>query len=173
MHTYDIVVLCNVLFYLWLSRHRQTCFISFDELNLLVLYVHMCDSHDLCQNNKNTNAPICIQEQQTDRACHCDSPTYHWSIGEATPGFSDFSSAFNTIIPNRLITKLHNLGLPQSICLWIKDFLTDHSQRVNVGPHLSSALSLNIGSPQGCVLSPQLYTLYTHGCTPTHPQHHH
>src|SRR4029434_4762932 len=48
-------------------------------------------------------------------------------------------------------------------------FLTDRSQRVRVGSHLSSALSISIGSPQGCVLSPLRYTIYTHDCTPTHP----
>ncbi|KAF7650739.1 hypothetical protein LDENG_00121520, partial [Lucifuga dentata] len=51
---------------------------------------------------------------------------------------------------------------------WIKDFLSDCSQRVRVGPHISSVLSLSTGSPQGCVLSSLLYTLYTHGCTPAH-----
>ncbi|XP_033182413.1 high affinity immunoglobulin gamma Fc receptor I-like [Anabas testudineus] len=42
-------------------------------------------------------------------------------------------------------------------------------QRVRVGPHLSTALRLNTGSPQGCVLSPLLYTLYTYECVSTHP----
>ena len=83
--------------------------------------------------------------------------------------FIDFSSAFNTIIPSRLVTKLMDLGLSQQICYWIRNFLTDRSQRVRVGSHLSSALSISIGSPQGCVLSPLLYTIYTHDCTPTHP----
>ena len=82
--------------------------------------------------------------------------------------FVDFSSAFNTILPNRLVIKLSELGIPHSICSWIKDFLTDRSQRVRVGPHISSALSLNTGAPQGCVLSPLLYTLYTHDCAPAH-----
>ena len=82
--------------------------------------------------------------------------SYTWLL------FIDFSSAFNTILPHRLVSKLLNLGLPYSTCLWIKDFLTDRTQRVRVGPHFSTALSISMGSPQGCVLSPLLYTLYTY-----------
>jgi len=81
----------------------------------------------------------------------------------------DFSSAFNTILPDRLIAKLLDIGLPAIICCWIRDFLSGRIQRVRVGPHLSTALSLNIGSPQRCVLNPLLYTLYTHDCISTHP----
>ena len=64
--------------------------------------------------------------------------------------------------------KLSDIGIPHSTCLWIKDFLTDRTQRVRVGPHTSTALSLSTGAPQGCVLSPLLYTLYSHDCTPAH-----
>ncbi len=38
--------------------------------------------------------------------------------------FIDFSSAFNTIIPQQLINKLNLLGLNASLCNWILDFLT-------------------------------------------------
>ncbi len=38
--------------------------------------------------------------------------------------FIDFSSAFNTIIPQKLINKLNLLGLNNSLCNWILDFLT-------------------------------------------------
>ncbi|GAA6075769.1 piezo-type mechanosensitive ion channel component 1-like, partial [Tachysurus ichikawai] len=38
--------------------------------------------------------------------------------------FIDFSSAFNTIIPQHLIGKLSLLGLNTSLCNWILDFLT-------------------------------------------------
>ena len=37
-----------------------------------------------------------------------------------------------------------------------------------MGLHTFQALSLSTGSPQGCVLSPLLYTLYIHDCTPVH-----
>uniref|UniRef100_A0A3P9IGT3 Reverse transcriptase domain-containing protein n=1 Tax=Oryzias latipes TaxID=8090 RepID=A0A3P9IGT3_ORYLA len=82
--------------------------------------------------------------------------------------FVDYSSAYNTILPHKLVNKLMELGLPHSTCSWIKSFLTDRSQRVRVGPHTSKALTLSTGSPQGCVLSPLLYTLYTHDCIPAH-----
>ena len=83
--------------------------------------------------------------------------------------FVDLSSAFNTILPDRLVLKLLDLGLSHPTCTWIKDFLSDRPQRVRVGPHTSTALTLSTGSPQGCVLSPLLYSLYTHDVTPIHP----
>ena len=83
--------------------------------------------------------------------------------------FIDFSSAFNNIKPDILIPKLANLEVPSSTCSWIKDFLTNRPQQVKLGPHLSSARSLSTGSPQGCVLSLLLYSLYTSDCSPAHP----
>ena len=82
--------------------------------------------------------------------------------------FLDFSSAFNCIIPSQLVSKLLSLGINQNICSWIRDFLTDRPQSVRMGPHHSSVLTLSTGAPQGCVLSPLLYILYTYDCTPSH-----
>ena len=42
------------------------------------------------------------------------------------------------------------------------DFLTGNPQVVRVGR--STTLILNTGAPQGCVLSPLLYSLFTHDC---------
>ncbi len=82
--------------------------------------------------------------------------------------FIDFSSAFNTIIPQQLIHKLVQLGLNTSLCNWLLDFLTGRPQAVRVGSNTSSTITLNTGAPQGCVLSPVLFTLLTHDCTPSH-----
>uniref|UniRef100_A0A669F608 Reverse transcriptase domain-containing protein n=1 Tax=Oreochromis niloticus TaxID=8128 RepID=A0A669F608_ORENI len=78
--------------------------------------------------------------------------------------FVDYSSAFNTIRPYRLRPKLHQLGLNSSLCNWITDFLTNRRQSVRVGKNTSSTLVVNTGAPQGCVLSPLLYTLFTYDC---------
>jgi hypothetical protein len=77
----------------------------------------------------------------------------------------DYSSAFNTIVPSKLITKLCTLGLNTSLCNWILDFLTGRPQVVRVGNNTSATLILNTVAPQGCVLSPLLYSLFTHDCT--------
>ena len=82
--------------------------------------------------------------------------------------FIDNSSAFNTIVPSKLINKLRTPGLNTSLRFWILDFLTDHPQVVRVGNNTSAKLILNTGSPQGCVLSPLLYSLFPHDCVARH-----
>ncbi|KAI2650871.1 putative RNA-directed DNA polymerase from transposon BS [Labeo rohita] len=79
--------------------------------------------------------------------------------------FIDFSSAFNTINPQQLINKVNLLGLNTSLCNWILDFLTGRPQSVCVSHNTSSTTTLSTGAPQGCVLSPLLFTLLTHDCT--------
>ncbi|KAF7690055.1 hypothetical protein HF521_011859 [Silurus meridionalis] len=86
--------------------------------------------------------------------------------------FIDFSSAFNTIIPQHLIEKLSLLGLNTSLCNWILDFLTERPQSVQIGNSISSTTTLSTGAPQGCVLSPLLFTLLTHDCAPMHSSNH-
>ncbi|KAK3505634.1 hypothetical protein QTP70_021029 [Hemibagrus guttatus] len=94
---------------------------------------------------------------------HLDSPGSYARIL-----FVDFSSAFNTIIPALLRDKLFQLNVPDSMCSWITDFLTDRRQFMRLGTHVSDLQHISTGSPQGCVLSPLLFSLYTNGCTSGH-----
>ncbi len=64
--------------------------------------------------------------------------------------FVDFSSAFNTIIPDTLQNKLTQLSVPISICQWINSFLTDRQQLVRLGKFSSSTRTISTGAPQGC-----------------------
>jgi len=73
--------------------------------------------------------------------------------------FMDFRSAFNKIIPQTLIHKLEMLGLSYPLCNWVLDFLTNRRRPVKIQNTFSSTIVLNTGTPQGCVLSPMLYTL--------------
>ncbi|KAI3374566.1 hypothetical protein L3Q82_021132 [Scortum barcoo] len=57
--------------------------------------------------------------------------------------FIDFSSAFNTIIPSKLITKLTDLGISSLMCNWLLDFLTSRPQHVRLDNHCSSTITIN------------------------------
>ena len=89
----------------------------------------------------------------------------------------DFSSAFNTIQPHVLIIKkrLLDLEVNTDLVLWIRQFLCDRPQRVRLSsrlcdqPVLSDELVLNTGVPQGCVLSPVLFSVHTNEYTCNNP----
>ncbi len=83
--------------------------------------------------------------------------------------FVDFSSAFNSIIPDTLQNKMTQLSVPTSVCQWITSFPTDRQQVVRLGKFSSSTRTISTGAPQGCVLSPLLFSLYTNDCTSKDP----
>ena len=81
--------------------------------------------------------------------------------------FLDFSSAFNTIQPHLMISKLMEISVNPRLIQWVFSFLTDRPQRVKISSTCdiwSSELETNTGAPQGCVLSPALFTVYTSDC---------
>ena len=78
------------------------------------------------------------------------------------------STAINTIVPSKLIIKLRTLGLKTSLCNWILNFLTCSPQVVREGNNTFATLILNTGAPQRWLLSPLLYSLFTHDCTARH-----
>ena len=75
--------------------------------------------------------------------------------------FVDFSSAFNCMQPHILCTKLKDLQVDSYIILWIMDFLLNREQFVKVNNSASSILCTSTGAPQGTVISPVLFSLYT------------
>lgn len=88
----------------------------------------------------------------------------------------DFSSAFNTIVPALLLTKLCQLSVCEPLCLWINNFLTDRRYCVKLGKSASSTLTIGTGAPQGWVPPPPSSTFCTpsmsncisRGCSPAH-----
>ena len=78
--------------------------------------------------------------------------------------FFDFSSAFNTIQPHLLANKMLSMSVPSDMILWIIDYLTSRSQFVVFQSLKSDTLYSNTGVPQGTVLAPLLFSLYTSDC---------
>ena len=73
----------------------------------------------------------------------------------------DFAKAFDTVSHHKLIFKLESYGISGNLRAWIKDFLTNRLQRVQVGNCLSSLINVISGLPQGSVLGPILFIIYT------------
>lgn len=75
--------------------------------------------------------------------------------------FFDFSSAFNTIQPALLRGKLEAAGVDKQLTAWTIDYLTNRPQYVRLHDCVSDVVVCSTGAPQGTVLSPFLFSLYT------------
>ena len=73
----------------------------------------------------------------------------------------DVAKAFDSVWHFGLIAKLIRFGLPMKLCDTIKDFLANRKFRVRVNKDKSQWKQIRAGTPQGALLSPLLYALYT------------
>ena len=73
--------------------------------------------------------------------------------------FLDLSAAFDTLSPDIFCEKMKIYGFDLKSRSWFRSYLTDRSQCVMIGSHISSKLALTIGSPQGAILSPTIFII--------------
>ena len=74
----------------------------------------------------------------------------------------DLSSAFDTIEHEVLLTRLeHTFGITDKALAWLRSYLSERHQNVVVDSTMSADYVLQCGVPQGSVLGPVLYCMYT------------
>ena len=76
--------------------------------------------------------------------------------------FIDLSAAFDTVDIDLLINILETeIGISGTALKWFESFLRGRKQKVRINGQLSSEIDVMFGVPQGSVLGPFLYNIYT------------
>ena len=73
----------------------------------------------------------------------------------------DMSAAFDVVDHQILLKKLALYGFDEDSLNWIQNYLNGRSQCVMIEGVLSNFLHCDVGVPQGSILGPLFYTLYT------------
>ena len=98
-------------------------------------------------------APLCIQKE------------IHLSLSKDMPMalvLLDLSAVFDTIDHDtRLSCLLTRFGFTGTVLRWFTTSLLNRFQSVKIGLVISKCFKLNCGVPQGSVLGPSLFSLYT------------
>eukprot|EP00061_Rhincodon_typus_P018825 g48166.t1 len=113
-----------------LTPNSSKVFTDIFNLSLLQAEVPTCFKKPTINPVPMKTHAVCLND---NRPKPCTHPWNIWTT--KTPVrllLVDYSSAFKTIIPSRLISKLCNLGLGFTLCNWTLSFLILRSQAVRI-----------------------------------------
>ena len=120
-------------------------------------YLTLFDLHEPFQSayRKNHSTETALERVQNDILTALDKNE------AAVLVLLDLSATFDTVDHNMLLGRLSEFGISGTVWNWFKSYLSPRSQRVRVMNACSDATFLKFGVPQGSVLGPVLFTLYT------------
>ena len=73
----------------------------------------------------------------------------------------DLYAAFDTVSHKRLLNTLHAIGITDKAFAWFTSYLQNRSQTITISGKQSRSRQLECGVPQGSVLGPILFNVYT------------
>lgn len=103
---------------------------------------------------KHSTVTACLEVLDTIRAA-IDKKSFCVAL------FIDLSKAFDTVDHHILINSLRKVGLSPNVVAWFKSYLLGRTQCVRLGEFVSDPIVLEKGVPQGSILGPLLFLLYT------------
>ena len=74
--------------------------------------------------------------------------------------YLDFSKAFDSVLHDKLILKLHGYRIAAPLLNWLTDYLSEQKQRVVIDGISSGYLDVTSAGPQGSILGPLLFLIY-------------
>ena len=94
--------------------------------------------------------------------------------GEATGVvFLDMSAGFDMVCHHVLLQKLQLYGFDMASLAWMQSYLSDRKQTVCIDGTCSPLLPLEFGVPQGSIIGPLLYIIFTNDLPDSVHDHHH
>ena len=81
----------------------------------------------------------------------------------------DFTKAFDFVDHTIVVNKLSELGLHECLLKWCANFLTQRTQRVKIGNHLSEIVEMHAGCPQGTLFGPLAFIAHINDLRPPKP----
>ena len=79
--------------------------------------------------------------------------------------FLDLSKGFDVLNKDILLYKLQKYGIDKTNLAWFNSYLSNRQQYVCNGQDISDFQTINIGVPQGTILGPILFLVYTNDLT--------
>ena len=131
-----------------LERVVATQLVAYLEQHRLLHPQH----HGYRSHHSTTTAMLAMYDTWVDAA-------EHGKLAAVT--MIDMSAAFDVVDTSILLAKARLYGVTRETEQWLWSYLTGRSQCVTIGGSTSSTLPLEAGVPQGSILGPALYTMFT------------